>query len=229
MNFRSIFLLVFSVLLIASCADKKDSATANTTTEQNTTSDTKADTKKVATTTKKIDLSTVDKDISVSFQVTKSFLAARNAYNAEVIKELTNPDYKEYFKNKVVELKDQEALLNQIKWAKELDAETKIKEVISQNDSIVEVIEESRNYIDTALGREMRSFKVSYYIKDKKVEKISYDFLPDMNYNNSKNGKLYDEFERYCKMKKIPYSWEATPKDGKILKKALEAYVKSKQ
>lgn len=228
MNFRSIFLLVFSVLLIASCADKKDSATANTTTEQNTT-DTKAAKEKVATTSKKNDHITLDKHITISLQVTKSFLAARNAYNAEVIKELTNPDYKEYFKNKVVELKDQEALLNQIKWAKELDAETKIKEVISQNDSIVEVIEESRNYIDTALGREMRSFKVSYYIKDRKVEKISYDFLPDMNYNNSKNGKLYDEFERYCKMKKIPYSWEATPKDGKILKKALEAYVKSKQ
>jgi hypothetical protein len=216
------------VLLIASCADKKDSATANTTTEQNTT-DTKAAKEKVATTSKKNDHITLDKHITISLQVTKSFLAARNAYNAEVIKELTNPDYKEYFKNKVVELKDQEALLNQIKWAKELDAETKIKEVISQNDSIVEVIEESRNYIDTALGREMRSFKVSYYIKDRKVEKISYDFLPDMNYNNSKNGKLYDEFERYCKMKKIPYSWEATPKDGKILKKALEAYVKSKQ
>jgi hypothetical protein len=217
MNFRSIFFLVFCVAVLASCKDEKATKAATTT---------KAAPKETTTKTSQKVETVQDEKATVALQTTKSFLAAKNAFDTKKLMALTGPDYKELFKNKVVEVQSRKDFLEHIGWAKELSAVTKINEVVSQNDSIVEVVEESHNYIDTALGRENRIFKVTYYVKDEKVQKISYDFLPEKNYNNPENGKLYDNFERFCKERKIPYSWEPTPKDAKILREALEAYAR---
>ena len=63
----------------------------------------------------------------------------------------TDENYQELFRNDMVEIKSQKELLSHIDWAKIMDSKTTIKEVISENDAAVIVIEESSNYIDVAL------------------------------------------------------------------------------
>ncbi|MEM6684876.1 MAG: hypothetical protein AAF617_03685 [Bacteroidota bacterium] len=159
-----------------------------------------------------------------SVTLVKSFLEARNSYDAETLRELTVESYQELFKNDLIEIKSQEEFLTHLEWAKELSSKTTIKEVISSNAANVVVIEESKNYIDEALKRQPRNFQTTYYLKDGKIVKQSFDNAPDEKFDIRANDVLYGNFERFCKVHKIPLSWEPTKEDGAILRKALEKY-----
>jgi len=77
-----------------------------------------------------------------------SFVEARNSFDAEKLAAMTPASYKELFKNDFAEVKNQQEFLDRLDWAKEMGSTTKINEVISENDSIVVVLEQSTNYID---------------------------------------------------------------------------------
>ena len=79
-------------------------------------------------------------------------------------------NYSETFRNDFVEVKNRKELLRNLEWAKELKSLLTIKEVVSENDAVIIVIEESKNYIDDALKRKPRKFKTTYYLKDGKIQ-----------------------------------------------------------
>ncbi|MGH1385671.1 hypothetical protein [Kordia sp.] len=161
---------------------------------------------------------------SENLTVVKSFIKARNNFDAAKLASMADENYKETFRNDFVEVKNRAELLRNLEWAKELSSSTTIEKVVSENDSIIILIEKSSNYIDVAFKRKLRSFKTTYYLKDKKILKQKYDFAPGETNNNKANEKLYGDFERYCKVNNISYSWNPTKKDGIILRKALEKY-----
>ncbi|AXG69870.1 hypothetical protein KORDIASMS9_02098 [Kordia sp. SMS9] len=195
MKFKSIFIVVFSVFAMISCSEKK----SNTNSKSNSKS-------------------------GESVAMVTSFVTARNSFDTEKLRELTTPTYQELFKNDFAEVKSQEQLLANQDWAKEMSSVTKIKKVVSENDSIVVVIEESTNYIDVALKRKPQNYETTYYLKDGKILKQSFDFAPNEKFDQRANDVLYGNFERFCKVRDIDFSWEPTKEAGKILRKALETY-----
>ncbi len=194
MKFKSVFILVCSVLVMVSCSEKKSNSKS-----------------------------------SKSTAMVTSFVEARNSFDAEKLAAMTPASYKELFKNDFAEVKNQQEFLDRLDWAKEMGSTTKINEVISENDSIVVVLEQSTNYIDVALKREPRNFKTTYYLKDGKILKQSFDLAPGEKFDQRANDVLYGNFERFCKVHDINFSWEPTKEAGKTLRKALEAYANRKE
>jgi hypothetical protein len=206
MNFRYLLLLLTIGIVTISCADnsKKENKSTNnaTTTEQPKNTGNAAE----------------------SVVLVTSFVDARNSYDTEKLAAMTPKNYQEAFDNKIVEIKSQEDFLAQIGWAKVMDSKTTIEKVISKNDAAVVVIETSSNFINNALELKPQKFKTKYYLKDGKIVRQSFNYPPDEKIDTKKNDIIYGNFERYCKVRNIPVSWEATPEDGKILRNALEAY-----
>ncbi|MEM6717928.1 MAG: nuclear transport factor 2 family protein [Bacteroidota bacterium] len=218
MNLKYFFMLVFSALLITSCADKAKDDSKET---QNAATASKNDAQKStdATTAAKKDAVHIE---NVTF--IKSFVEARNSYDAEKLRAITTEDYQEVFKNDFVEVNSQKEFLSNLEWAEELSAKTTIKEVISANDTTVVAIEKTTNYIDEALKRTPRNFKTTYFINDGKIVKQNFENAPGDKFDQKADDLLYGDFERFCEVRKIPFSWAPTKEEGKILRKALEQY-----
>ncbi|WP_158269043.1 hypothetical protein [Kordia periserrulae] len=202
MNFRYIFLSLMAAICVISCADNNKKENNATTTEQSKNTENTAE----------------------SVVLVQSFVDARNSYNKEKLAAMTPKNYQESFDNKVVEVKSQDDFLAQIGWAKVMDSKTTIEKVISKNDAAVVVIETNSNYINTALELKPRKFKTKYYLKDGKIVRQSFGYPPNEKIDVKANNVIYGNFERYCKVRNIPVSWEPTKEDGEILRKALEAY-----
>ncbi|WP_298512246.1 nuclear transport factor 2 family protein [uncultured Kordia sp.] len=231
MNFRSILIFVFSVSLMVSCAENNSESKNKTNTED--TAKTKSTTK-TESTPKTKDASNSKNESSNSRNETSealvaSFVEARNNYDLATLTSLAVEDYTESFRNEIVEVKNRAELLRNLDWAKELSSKVTIKEVISANESEVVVIEEGTNYINVALKRKARSFKTTYFLKDGKVLKQSFDNAPGEVFDGKENDRVYGDFERYCKVNNIQFSWRATKEDGKTLRKALEKYANRKE
>ncbi|MCH2196312.1 nuclear transport factor 2 family protein [Kordia sp.] len=164
-----------------------------------------------------------------SLGIITSFVEARNNNDVDKLIELTSENYSETFRNDFVEVKNRKELLRNLEWAKELKSLLTIKEVVSENDAVIIVIEESKNYIDDALKRKPRKFKTTYYLKDGKILKQSFDNAPGEKFDTKANDVLYGDFERYCKVNNIKFSWEPTKEAGIALRKALEKYANRKE
>ncbi|MFK7750187.1 MAG: hypothetical protein AB8B65_17480 [Kordia sp.] len=235
MKSTSILILVFSVFLLTSCSDtkSKNTSTDNTTntaaevSKKSPKNNTKESSTNTPTNTVEISETknaTDNSSNSKSIVLVKSFVAARNSFDTDKLIALTNENYKESFKTEFVEIKSRQELLHNLVWAKEMNSTTTIKEIISESESEVVLIEESTNYIDVALKRKPRSFKTTYYLKNGIILRQNFDDAPGQVFDNKANDRLYGDFERFCKERKIQFSWNPTKEDGKILRKALEQY-----
>jgi len=205
MKFKYLFTLILSMVLMTSCAEKS----------KNDTNDTKENTTTTAT---------PKKDHTKNVTLITSFVEARNAFDIEKLLALTTEDYKEIFNNNIVEVNNQKEFITYLEWAKELSSKTTVKEVISANATNVIVIEESTNYIDVALKKKPQKFITTYYLKDGKITKQNFENAPNETFDAKANDVIYGNFERFCEVRKIPFSWEPTQIDGKILRNALEKY-----
>jgi len=204
MKSTSILILVFSVFFLSSCGNNSSKDNSKDSSKNNL------------------------KD-SPQVALVKSFVEARNSFDTDKLISLTAENYKESFKKNFVEVKSRQELLNNLVWAKELSSKTTIKKVISANESQVIQIEESRNYIDIALKKKPRTFKTTYYLKDGIILKQNFDDAPGVVFDNKANDRLYGDFERYCKVRNIKFSWNPTKEDGITLRKALEKYANRKE
>ncbi|MBC8753413.1 hypothetical protein H2O64_01940 [Kordia sp. YSTF-M3] len=158
-----------------------------------------------------------------------AFIDTRNNYDIELLNTMIDKDYQELFQDEFLEIENKETLHNHILWAKELSSKTTIDEVILANDSLITTIESNTNYMDIALKRTPRTFKVTYYIKNDKIQKQSFDTLVGYNEKNIHDQKLLNEFEVYCEENDLGYyTMEMTQEAGKLFRKALELYANRK-
>ena len=93
-------------------------------------------------------------------ELVQSFITARNNCDVVQVRDLTDENYHEIFVDGTMEIENQAQLLDRILWGKEMDSQIKLLEVKSDGNTVT-TLEENTNYIDVALERKSRKFKIA--------------------------------------------------------------------
>ncbi|WP_147269465.1 nuclear transport factor 2 family protein [Winogradskyella arenosi] len=154
----------------------------------------------------------------------KAYIEARNNYNLDAVMALVDENYSEIFSDGSVEIENKNQLSALILWGKELESHIKLLDIVT-DEAQVTTIEENSNFLDVALQRKSRKFKVVYSFKDGKILGQKIDTLEGYAEVTKFNGRKYQEFVAYCEKHNLTYSGEALDKDfGIHLRKVLEQY-----
>jgi len=130
-------------------------------------------------------------------EIVKSYIIARNNYDIEKVNTLIEESYRETFVDGSIEIEDKEGLAERILWGKEIDSHIKLIDIKSVGENVI-TIEENSNYIDVALKRKTRTFKIVYTFNNNKIQHQKIDTLLGYHQVMSFNADRYDEFMEYC-------------------------------
>jgi len=154
----------------------------------------------------------------------KSYIDARNNYDIKKINTLIEENYNETFIDGSVEIENKEQLYDQILWGKELDSNIKLLD-IQTNGKFVITIEENISYLDVALKRKSRKFKIIYTFENNKILSQKIDTLNGYNQILKFNSERYNKFSKYCEQNNLNYSNNSLNQEfGIHLRKVLEQY-----
>ncbi|MCL5247461.1 hypothetical protein M4I21_16695 [Cellulophaga sp. 20_2_10] len=160
----------------------------------------------------------------------KLYIKARNNYKTSKIITLVDKGYKETFVDGSLEIKDLEHLKETILFQKGIESKIKLISLESTDENTVTTIEEYSSYIDIALGRRLRTFKILYTIKNGRIlnQKITplkgYDEITEFN------TTCWVHFTEFCSKNKIDFDSSKMNYEMAVnLKKALEKYLNSKK
>lgn len=163
---------------------------------------------------------------NIEKNVVSDYIAERNNYNFEAVALLLNPDYKEYFIDGSLEIESLDQLKDDIAWGKIMDSKTNIISMERDNDIII-TVEEFTNFMDLALDRQSRSFKMTYIIQNEKILKATIDTLPGFTELTQNSRKKYQLFQDFCTNKGIDVGLDMNEVEAKKLREALTLYQKS--
>jgi hypothetical protein len=156
--------------------------------------------------------------------IVKSYITARNNYDIKKVNTLIDKDYYEIFIDGSMEIENKEQLVDGILWGKELDSNIKLLDIKSDGETVI-TIEEITNYIDVALKRKSRKFKIVYTFLNNKIQNQKIDTLPGYYEILKFNADRYEEFVKYCDQNNLNYSQDSlNPEFGSLLRKVLEKY-----
>lgn len=154
----------------------------------------------------------------------ETYIDARNKYDVEKVSSLIDENYNEKFIDGSVEIQDKKQLEDHILWGKELDSNIKLLEIKS-NREFVTTIEENTNYLDIALKRKKRKFKITYVFEEEKILSQKIDTLVGYGQVSKFNAERYKEFVKYCEQNKLDYHNTGFNQESGIhLRSILEQY-----
>lgn len=153
-----------------------------------------------------------------------SFIEARNNYDVEKVNTLIQDHYYELFMDGSKEIESKEQLMDIILWGKELDSHISLLDISVNKDTII-TIEENTNFLDVALQRKPRKFKITYSFLNGKIKNQSIDTLGGHQSIIKFNALKYQEFIAYCQQHNLTYHGKSLNKEfGVQLRKVLEQY-----
>lgn len=156
--------------------------------------------------------------------IVKSYINARNNYDVEKVTTLVDENYTETFVDGSIEIENKGQLAERILWGKEMDSRIELLEIKTEDNGVI-TIEEYTNYLDIALKRKSRKFKMVYTLGDGKIRHQKIDTLSGYHQVLEFNFKRYQEFEKYCTQNGLNYKLQSTNKgSGVELRKVLEKY-----
>ena len=154
----------------------------------------------------------------------KSYIDARNNYDVKKINTLIEENYSETFIDGTVEVENKEQLYDQIIWGKELDSNIKLLD-IQTNEKSVTTIEENTNYLDVALKRKSRKFRIIYTFENNKILSQKIDTLNGYNQILKFNSERDNKFSKYCEQNNLILNNNSLNQEfGIQLRKVLEQY-----
>jgi len=160
--------------------------------------------------------------------IVESYIEARNNYDISKIVTLVDSTYQEIYYDGTLEIKDITHLKQTILFGKEIDSKIKLVSLTSKNNTVT-TLEENSNYIDSALGRKLRTFKISYTFKNGKILNQKIEPIKGHNAIVKFNDACWDTFLKFCKKHDINYQSDSMDANlGRSLKKALSRYVDAK-
>ncbi|SFW57688.1 hypothetical protein [Cellulophaga fucicola] len=160
----------------------------------------------------------------------KLYIKARNNYKTSKIITLVDKGYKETFVDGSLEIKDLEHLKETILFQKGIESKIKLISLESTDENTVTTIEEYSSYIDIALGRKLRTFKIIYTIKNGRI--LNQKMIPLKGYDEITefNIKCWGKFTDFCSKNKVEFDDSKMNYEMAVnLKQALEKYLNSKK
>ncbi|WP_047246193.1 hypothetical protein [Maribacter thermophilus] len=157
--------------------------------------------------------------------IVTSYIKARNKYNTKKVNTLTHNDYFEMFADGSMEIENKEKLMDAILWGKELDSHIKLLDIKSDGETVT-TIEENSNYLDVALKRKVRAFKIVYTFRDNKIHHQKMDTIPGYSNIIRYNAERYAKFMDYCHQNNLKCNGSFDQESGNRLKKVLKQYSK---
>lgn len=161
-------------------------------------------------------------------EIVKSYISARNNYDTEKVNALIEDNYIETYVGGYIEIENKEQLMDRILWGKEMDSKIKLLEITS-NDNIVTTIEENTNYLDVALKRKSRRFKIVYTLRDNKIQNQKIDTIDGYHKVLKFNADRYAKFVTYCEQNNLVYNRPLNQEFGIHLRKVLEKYTRENE
>lgn len=154
----------------------------------------------------------------------KSFIKARNNYDIEKVSALIEENYSETFIDGSKEIENKDQLIDRVLWGKELESRIKLLDIQSNGKTII-TIEESSNFIDVALKRKPRKFKITYGFSNGKIQNQSIDTLAGYHLITKFNAGKFREFAAFCQQNNLVYKVNSLNREyGRQLRKVLEQY-----
>jgi hypothetical protein len=132
----------------------------------------------------------------------KAYVEARNNYDIDKVNSLVEESYRETFVDGSIEIENKESLAERILGGKEIDSHIKLIDIKTVGENVV-TIEENSNYIDVALKRKPRTFKIVYTFNNDKILHQKIDTLLGYHQVMSFNADRYDEFREYCEQNNL--------------------------
>lgn len=160
----------------------------------------------------------------------KLYIKARNNYKTSKIITLVDKGYKETFVDGSLEIKDLEHLKETILFQKGIESKIKLISLESTDKNTLTTIEEYSSYIDIALGRKLRTFKIIYTIKNGRI--LNQKMIPLKGYDEITefNIKCWKNFTDFCSKNKVEFDDSKMNYEMAVnLKQALEKYLNSKK
>lgn len=158
--------------------------------------------------------------------IVKSYILARNNYDIDKVNSLIEESYREVFVDGSVEIENREVLIERILSGKEIDSHIKLIDIKSDGNNVV-TIEENTNYIDVALKRKSRTFKIVYTFNNDKIQHQKIDTLLGYHEVLEFNADRYDEFMEYCEQNNLDCIVHSTNQESlSHFRKILEKYNK---
>jgi hypothetical protein len=123
-----------------------------------------------------------------------------------------------------LEIENKGELNDLVLWGKELDSNIKLLDIRSNEETVI-TIEETNNYLDIALKRISRKFKIVYTFKNNKILNQKIDTIKGHSQVLKNNSEKYIEFSKYCEQNNLIYNANTFNQEfGIILRKTLEQY-----
>ncbi|MBQ4914202.1 nuclear transport factor 2 family protein [Maribacter sp. MMG018] len=157
--------------------------------------------------------------------IVTSYIKARNTYDLKKVDALTDKDYFEMFIDGNKEIENKEKLMDAILWGKELDSHIKLLDITSDGTTVT-TIEENSNYLDVALKRKVRAFKIVYTFRDNKIHHQKMDTIPGYAKIIRHNSESYAKFMDYCNHNNLKCNGSFDQESGNRLRKILKKYHK---
>jgi hypothetical protein len=152
-----------------------------------------------------ISCSSTKTQTSKNKEIVKSFINARNNFDTKKVNSLIEENYSETFIDGNKEIENKNQLMDRILWGKELDSQIKLLNIMSEGRTII-TIEENTNFLDVALKRKSRKFKIVYTFNSNKILSQEIDTLPGFNQISKFNSDRYKEFTNYCEQNHLTYN-----------------------
>ena len=159
-------------------------------------------------------------------ELVKSFITARNNYNTDKIQTITAETYQEIFVDGNPEIENKAQLLDRILWGKEMASHIELLEIKSDSNTVT-TIEENSNYLDVALKRKKRKFKITYTFDNDRIQHQKIDTLPGYHKIIGSNTEKYMKFVEYCQKHNFTFNHQSMNKEAGIyLRAVLEKYIR---
>jgi len=155
--------------------------------------------------------------------IVNSYIMARNNYDIKKVNTLIDKNYYEIFIDGTMEIENNEQLVDAILWGKELDSNIKLLDIKSDGETVI-TIEENTNYLDVALKRKSRKFKIVYTFLNNKILNQKIDTLPGYYQILKFNSGRYEKFIKYCDQNNLNCSDSFNQESGRHLRKVLKKY-----
>ena len=155
--------------------------------------------------------------------IIKSYITARNNYDIKKVNTLIDKNYYEIFIDGNMEIENKEQLVDAILWGKELDSKINLLDIKSNGETVIS-IQEHINYLDIALKRKSRKFKIVYTLLNGKIQNQTIDTLAGYYQILKFNSDRYKKFMKYCDQNNLNCSNSFNRESGSHLRKALEQY-----
>ena len=157
-------------------------------------------------------------------EIVKAYIQARNNYDIQKLSDLVEENYTETFIDGTKEIENRKQLLDMVLWGKELNSHIKLLKIKSDGNSVI-TVEENTNYLDIALKRKSRKFKIVYTLGENKIQYQTIDTISGYRQIMGYNWERYSEFLEFCQQNNLTCHYQSLNKEsGADLRKVLERY-----